>query len=458
MSKTTRDLKKRMKAPKNLVEAVKKGERLEPVGVVNTRAVHIQRFTKAIAAYACVAAVLIATAFVLPALLDYGEVQPSTTGSNPTEELNQPNDYQYVYPPVDEAHNYLRPELIWVNHLNPTLVDTIIWTMQIDGGEGRVVYPYTIPAFGGEDAQFAVELRFERVSGDVKWPHENDFLPQIEKIEQMLAEFGFEEIDKRNEESNDLLYGKKYYAANRAQMEAVDVQKLEEACKFSTEGIRIVMKLAWQGSFYAGDCEIIQNQPLSSASQVVTADTSLLPKESEGVAWELRLNESPSAMADEKKATVIAKKISSVSYYHTYNFAYVTPCVYTVSTFEILSVEKGTDYYYKGTEEKSFENPYQVGNTIQVIEWYGFVPDAGDPNELVLYRSYPYPTRGVEMPELAELEETYRLTLIDGSALMNYDNIVAANCYDTSDGAEFGRSGVMYLANVHLVADLEKIG
>ena len=129
---------------------------------------------------------------------------------------------------------------------------------------------------------------------------------------------------------------------------------------------------------------------------------------------------------------------------------------YAVTTFEILSVEQETDFYYTGKGVQSRENPYQVGNTIQVIEWYGFAPSQSNAEKFVLYRSYPYPVRGIEMPDPAELGGIYRLSLIDGSALAEQDNIVAANCYDTAGGAEFSRSGVLYLAGVYLIADLEK--
>lgn len=455
MSKTIHDLKKRMKAPRNLVEAVKKGERLEPALRVDTRAVHLRRFSKAIAAYACVAILLIGAVFVLPGLPDSETPQsPATTTTG--VDLPASDKPDYVYPPKDDAQNYFRPELIWVNDLNPGLVDTIIWAMQSEGEGNRVLYPYTIPKIGGEDAQFAIELRFERVSGDVEWPGYAEMIREMERVKRALTDAGFEEIQKKNTESNDLLYRKYYFAADRAQMGALNPQTLTEAFAHSKEGIRTVMKLAWQGSFHSEENLIFKDKPLSSVQKIVTADTSLLPEQMDAEAFEQYLMQSPSVMADEKKAIVIAKKIGSVSYYHTYSFGCVTPSVYTVSTFEILSVEQETNFYYKGKGEQSRENPYQVGNTIQVIEWYGFAPSQSNAEKFVLYRSYPYPVRGVDMPDLAELGGIYRLSLIDGSALAEQDHIVAANCYDTAGGAEFGRSGVLYLAGVHLIADLEK--
>ena len=203
MSKTIRDLKKRMKAPRNLVEAVKKGERLEPALRVDTRAVHLRRFSKAIAAYACVVVLLIGAVFVLPGLPDSETPQsPATTTTG--VDLPASDKPDYVYPPKDDAQNYFRPELIWVNDLNPGLVDTIIWAMQSEGEGYSVLYPYTIPEIGGEDAQFAIELRFERVSGDVEWPGYAEMIREMEMVKRALTDAGFEEIDKKNTESTEL--------------------------------------------------------------------------------------------------------------------------------------------------------------------------------------------------------------------------------------------------------------
>lgn len=455
MSKTIHDLKKRMKAPRNLVEAVKKGERLEPALRVDTRAVHLRRFSKAIAAYACVVVLLIGAVFVLPGLPDSETPQaPATTTTG--VDLPASDKPDYVYPPKDDAQNYFRPELIWVNDLNPGLVDTIIWAMQSEGEGYSVLYPYTIPEIGGEDAQFAIELRFERVSGDVEWPGYAEMIREMQRVKRALTDAGFEEIDKKNTESNDLLYRKYYFAADRAQMESLNPQTLTEAFTHTKEGIRTVMKLAWQGSGNLDERLNFYDTPLTTVDKIVTADTSLLPEQIDADEFQQYLIKPLSAMEDEKKATVIAKKIGSNSCYHTYSFGCVAPSVYTISTFEILSVEQETDFYYKGKGVQSRENPYQVGNTIQVIEWYGFAPSQSNAEKFVLYRSYPYPVRGIEMPDPAELGGIYRLSLIDGSALAEQDNIVAANCYDTAGGAEFSRSGVLYLAGVYLIADLEK--
>ena len=70
MSNTMKNLKKRMKAPHDLKEAVKKGERLERTYYGETPKAGAHRFAVAFAGYACMAMLLLGGVIVLPAMLN----------------------------------------------------------------------------------------------------------------------------------------------------------------------------------------------------------------------------------------------------------------------------------------------------------------------------------------------------------------------------------------------------
>lgn len=438
-----------MKAPRNLVEAVKKGERLEPVGVVNTRAVHIQRFTKAIAAYACVAVVLVATALVLPALLYNGEGQ-STAAQSSTPEATMTPVY-YGYP-----DNYVRPDLIWADEFNPELKDFVIYLAQCKDGKAEVLSELTIPNVGAEDAGFGVEVCLERESTNVKW-HSNSSNAFASIKSLLIHQAGFELVEQDVPWESSLVYEYDYFAMDRAKLESEEMQTLLNALNEELEslgdGMRIVLRMGWQSRTYKDKSFVVENHQPDDVQNVIWADTSGLsadPEAAYNVPGSVALP--ASELDDSKKATVIAKKVSAVSYYLTYTGGLQAPAAFTISTYEIITVEKGSDFYYRSNEKG---NPYQVGNTIEVLEMYAFVPTESDPNEYVLYRSYPYLYSGVEIADPIKIGDTYRMTLIDGAALANYDSIAIRRTYDTS--YLLPQSGTFYPTSCHLIAGLEKI-
>ncbi len=89
-----KDLKKRLRAPHNLKEAVKQGERLAPAYKADTRTTHLRRFSTAIVAYACVAAVVLGGAILLPSLL----LEQSPYSSQPPAASSVPDTTDYVLP------------------------------------------------------------------------------------------------------------------------------------------------------------------------------------------------------------------------------------------------------------------------------------------------------------------------------------------------------------------------
>ncbi len=304
MSKPINDLKKRMKAPRDLKEAVKKGERLTHIYYADTPATNARKFALAFAGYACVAALLLGSVIVLPSLLS-------------------------AKAPVAQS--------------------------------------------GTSEKHMLQNNRVER--------------PRTEEDDSHI---------------------KTHVVENQQPDEVVDV------IRANTEGLA--------------------NAPEEPYTPGV-------------------LNTPVSQMDDSKKATVIAKKVSSVSYYHIFVDEDLAPAAYTLSTYEIIEVEKNSDFYYS---LKETDSPYRVGNTIQVFEWYAFIPTESNPNEYTLYCSYPYSYSGVEVPDPVKIGETCRLSLVSGSALDHYDDYAGVVTYDTT--YEPSRSGVFHLIPCYLIADLEKIG
>lgn len=89
MSNTAKNLKKRLKAPHTLVEAAKKGEYIKnttDTKQADTPGRHIRRFAMALAAYACIALLLIGSVSFLPRFLDNSPAgtQPSTPDALPS--------------------------------------------------------------------------------------------------------------------------------------------------------------------------------------------------------------------------------------------------------------------------------------------------------------------------------------------------------------------------------------
>lgn len=101
MSKPMKNLKKRLRAPHNLKEAVKRGERLAPAYKADTRAIHVRRFSTAIVAYACVAALLIGGVAILPSLMN-GQTPVAQSGTVVTSVPDQLPDLLKDFVPEEK--------------------------------------------------------------------------------------------------------------------------------------------------------------------------------------------------------------------------------------------------------------------------------------------------------------------------------------------------------------------
>lgn len=150
MSKTMKNLKNRMKAPHDLKEAVKKGERLERTYYGETPKAGARRSALALAGYACIAMLLLGSVIVLPNLLS-AQAPVAESGTSVV----------YVKPTEDQLQNYVRPDLIWASDLNPQLKDFVIWSADVTDFEVKVTKPITLPDLDIEKPRYALEVRME---------------------------------------------------------------------------------------------------------------------------------------------------------------------------------------------------------------------------------------------------------------------------------------------------------
>lgn len=102
-------MRDQVKAPKRLVNAVIRGERVHPKHKADTTATHIRRFSKAFAVYACAAVLLIGGAFALPALLD----NPAASQPQPDATVSDQTPDSAVLP-----EDFVRPDLVWADETN----------------------------------------------------------------------------------------------------------------------------------------------------------------------------------------------------------------------------------------------------------------------------------------------------------------------------------------------------
>lgn len=246
MSNTTKNLKKRLHAPRELVSATKRGERVIPKHTTDTNATHIRRFSKAFAAYACAAAVLVGGSIALPALLSDSSTpltQPSAGDADQSPPVKPIETDGYRSLSAEQAENYIRPDLIWANELNPELKNSVIWSAENVDGESSVTQALTLPAVGGEDAEYAVEIRMEII--DYKAVHASHLymarvMPQIESE---LAQIGFEKVNILPADSS---VPNSNFAASRAELSAVDTEALLSVMNRADGDIRFVLRMAWQ--------------------------------------------------------------------------------------------------------------------------------------------------------------------------------------------------------------------
>lgn len=238
MSNNTKNLKKRIKAPRELVSAVKKGELVTLVRKSDTHATHIRRFSKAFAAYACAALVLICGSLALPWLL-----------KEPTAPLSQPSGSEGTSTETDRTvlpANYIRSDLIWANELNPELKDTVIWSAEFIDGAPSVIQALTLPTVGGEDAEYAVEFRIQFRDMTTDENATLSFLAtRMAMIDVDLRNIGFEEIHL--DFAEDGTPGASYfYAASREELSALDTDELWTLLNKADGNIQFILRMAWQ--------------------------------------------------------------------------------------------------------------------------------------------------------------------------------------------------------------------
>ena len=248
MSKPTKNLKKRLKAPRELVEATKKGERFVPAHNIDSRTVHVRRFSRAIAAYACVAMVLIAGVAILPMLL----------GGEPVAQSGMPQVTMkpsgYVKPTDEEAKDFVRPDLIWASHMNPQLENFVLWSADIDeNGTAWVTTPFTRPDVGEDTSAYAVEVRIvyfgrESVNVNIGKRALNGLIIALDElgIKTLKNQYGYDlltYIDAKPLSGNPY-YSKVCELEQDQFTEAVEQVLME---KFATiEDARVEIRLAWQ--------------------------------------------------------------------------------------------------------------------------------------------------------------------------------------------------------------------
>lgn len=245
MTNTTRNLKKRLKAPRDLVEATKKGERFVPARQIDTRATHVRRFSRAIAAYACVAVVLIAGVAVLPRLLG-GEPVPPTSAQSSSALPDALNPPEYVPLSEEQAANYVRPDLIWANELNPELKNNIIWAFDQANYEQTVTDPFTMPAVGGVDAQYAVVFVIGIADTESNDVSVNVLKRQAAQIDEQLVGQGFTQVEYRPSEVGSGYGFSTFYAVSRTDLAKLDTDAIMTRLSTASGDLRITLSIAWQ--------------------------------------------------------------------------------------------------------------------------------------------------------------------------------------------------------------------
>lgn len=259
-------MKKRLKAPRELVEATKKGERFVPARQIDTRATHMRRFSKAVAAYACVAVVLIAGVAVLPMLLG-GEPVPSTSAQSTSALLDQT---EYTPLSEEQAKNYFRPDLIWASEFNPELTNFVIWSAEVGEDGIKVTQPTLFPNVGVENARYAVEIKMEFLGTNVENGDAvsmNAMKRQYARVETAMKNIGVETL--KNEYGYDLgvsgnfdpdfgnLCFSKYYELGHEQLTEADVETVLSGLGYLQENTLVEVKIAWQSvGQFASDSEL----------------------------------------------------------------------------------------------------------------------------------------------------------------------------------------------------------
>ena len=277
MSKTMKNLKNRMKAPYDLKEAVKKGERLERTYYGETPKAGARRSALAFAGYACIAMLLLASVIVLPAMLNgHAPVAQSTEATTVTE----PDGY--VKPSGVDAKSFVYPDLIWASHLNMDLENFILWSADIDeNGTVEVTTPFTRPDVGEETADYAVEVRivyFERkeVKSSTGSRHLAGVIYKLEElgIETMKSSNGdalLKYVDAKPLEGNPY-YSQVCVLGQNQFTEAVEKGLVEKIA--TIKNARVEIRIAWQprSTHPADPDQVIETTPKYNERPIWFAD------------------------------------------------------------------------------------------------------------------------------------------------------------------------------------------
>lgn len=137
MSDTIRSLQNRTKAPQRLIEAVQNGERYERApsnGSSDSPRKHLRRFSLALAAYACVAALIVGGVYLVPLIL--GEDDPVVTQPNPpvtTDPPDRTDPSDQPYSPEALYRALLDAEEASLTIIEPDPAGTYTFVHSIDG-------------------------------------------------------------------------------------------------------------------------------------------------------------------------------------------------------------------------------------------------------------------------------------------------------------------------------------
>lgn len=215
MSNEIRSKGKQIKAPRELIEAVKKGERLAPRTPkgFDTRSTHVRRFALALAGYACAAALLIGGAAFIPSLLS-GEDAPvdQPIAAAPSQST----------PDLTQSTAALPSEPVWASpSCTMSECEFYHWyDFTEESGEHRAGENFNFPEKYPADTVFVVSAY---VQG------QNSFLGALykhpsETVIKHLTEYeGWESFTGSD--------GHTYFTLTKAQIEALDTDALLELLK-----------------------------------------------------------------------------------------------------------------------------------------------------------------------------------------------------------------------------------
>lgn len=180
MSEPIRSLQTHLTVPKELIEAVKRGEKQTRAAVrkkADSNTTHIRRFAVAIAGYVCAAALLIGNLCFLPSLLNKDRplgTQPPLT----------------VHDPSAMPDDYLHAELLWANEKNG-LAEQILYRIGVEINFDKTDMVTTTDNFPpyADDTVYAVKI-FTNKESDL-WNSKRDRIASDEFIRYLTDTAGW---------------------------------------------------------------------------------------------------------------------------------------------------------------------------------------------------------------------------------------------------------------------------